>query len=678
MNDLVRPSSLLSAGVPPSAATGVAGTVAHPPPEAARLPAGTILRGVVVGADPQGYLVVRTKLGDLSVATKAQLAPASDVTLQVRSTGAQLHVLLMQGRAPPAVPAADLGHAAARPGLAAEGRPQGPTPPPVGPAAPVDHLTLGQTVRAVLRAPLPLAPEAAASAGVDPAVLRSLSRLSPGSALTLRLLAASAPAPAQPAQVSGTGSATLTAGNSPTGSHTAIPSPTSAAGGIALSGAAASAGLPAGARPAAGVPPAGAAQVAPPATPATLTSPTSPASNLTQPGQAPSGPVGQAIAPPATTPRPATAVPGVAGADAAPPPAQTVRTDTAQQAGQRAASAPAGQAAPQAPPGSAPAPRTPIAPTAPPPATATTSISSGPAAMPASPSAMSSFLAGADGGVRFGAVVTQVTPAGNPVLASPLGTLVLETPITLPRGGTLTVEVPRGGASAPGPLPPASGMLTHAWPALTEAIAIFREVAAPGVPPVPDTMPQPGARLASGILFVLAALTGGHIDRWLGPQPLKALKAAGKDALAAQLGRDFAQMSRLGDAAAGEWRLLPIPLWDGQAVQPLRLFLRQRGDGDAGPSGGEADDATRFILEIEMSRLGDLQLDGLVRDKRFDLMFRSRSALPEPMREGIRRVFQEANDAAGYTGQIAFQASRGWQPMPLPDTTATSTSPLVV
>ncbi|MCH8038576.1 MAG: hypothetical protein IIC53_15845, partial [Proteobacteria bacterium] len=103
MNDLVRATSLFGGQRASSAGlSGVLGTVANPPPEVAQLSVGTTLQGVVAGHDGRGHLLVRTELGTLSVATKANLPVDSEVTLQIRSSGTRLHVLLMQSEAPTA------------------------------------------------------------------------------------------------------------------------------------------------------------------------------------------------------------------------------------------------------------------------------------------------------------------------------------------------------------------------------------------------------------------------------------------------------------------------------------------------------------------------------------------------------------------------------------------------
>ncbi|RMD63474.1 MAG: hypothetical protein D6826_04810, partial [Alphaproteobacteria bacterium] len=218
-------------------------------------------------------------------------------------------------------------------------------------------------------------------------------------------------------------------------------------------------------------------------------------------------------------------------------------------------------------------------------------------------------------------------------------------------------------------------VLGYAWPALQEAIEALRHGTAtaghagdPGmaVGSVPDAIPRIGAHLSAGILFFLSALSGGDLGRWLGGRTLDALRNAGRGQLVDRLNADFSHLARLADGAGGDWRLLAIPLWDGHAVQQVRLFLRRRDKKRDGHDGKNAD-ATRFLLEVEMSRLGEMQLDGLVRARRFDLILRTRQPLPAAMREDIRTIFQDANDGVGNAGTITFHVSRDWRLMPVPD-----------
>ncbi len=179
-------------------------------------------------------------------------------------------------------------------------------------------------------------------------------------------------------------------------------------------------------------------------------------------------------------------------------------------------------------------------------------------------------------------------------------------------------------------------------------------------------------------MFFLSALSGGNVARWIGNQAIQALKNAGRDPLLSRLGQDFGQLGRLADNEGGDWRLFFIPLHDGDQLQQLRLFLRHGwGDRDGGP-GQDDEDQTRFVVEVEMSRLGDLQLDGLVREKRLDLILRSRAPLPDFMRRDITQIFHEANEITGNRGSIGFQSSHEWKAMPIEAPQAAADAGVVV
>lgn len=267
-------------------------------------------------------------------------------------------------------------------------------------------------------------------------------------------------------------------------------------------------------------------------------------------------------------------------------------------------------------------------------------------------------------------VVLSNTHANTPVLQTPVGTLTLEVAAPLPPGSRVAFDIvsrglPQPAAEAPPPAAASPATLAHGWPALQEALQVLQDAAAqplaPGHGPAMDMVPQPGPRLASGLLFFLSALSAGDLGRWLGGQALQGLRHAGRDSLVQRLTQDFGQLGRMADAAPGDWRLLAMPIVNGQHVEQLRLWLRQHRDEDRRKSQRRGREATRFILEVELSELGDLQLDGLVHVKRFDLMLRSRRSLSSDMRREITRIFEEANAIGGYSGSIGFQASADWR-----------------
>jgi hypothetical protein len=268
-------------------------------------------------------------------------------------------------------------------------------------------------------------------------------------------------------------------------------------------------------------------------------------------------------------------------------------------------------------------------------------------------------------GTTLAATVTGTTATGHPVVQTASGSVSLATPTPLPTGTTLNLEV----ISRPHPPTPAAMPSLHAreglvlsreWPALKEAMATLQQTDPAAAQQLIDRiMPQPDARLSTSMLFFLAALRGGTIQGWLGDGIARALQRSRPDILS-RLGDDFSALQRMGEEAPGrDWRMMPIPLYGGAEIDQIRMLMRRHGgerdedDDETGPRGG-----IRFVLDVDLSRLGRMQLDGLVRekDKRFDLIVRSDQPFPGPVQNDIRAIFEDAIGASGTKGGLAFQS----------------------
>ncbi|HYM04451.1 MAG TPA: hypothetical protein VET85_15970, partial [Stellaceae bacterium] len=77
------------------------------------------------------------------------------------------------------------------------------------------------------------------------------------------------------------------------------------------------------------------------------------------------------------------------------------------------------------------------------------------------------------------------------------------------------------------------------------------------------------------------------------------------------------------------------------------------------------EEGTRFVLDVDLSRLGEVQFDGLVRMQRFDLVLRSHRAIDAEMRRDIADVFRDATSAAGLSGDIVFTTASRFAVAPL-------------
>ena len=314
-----------------------------------------------------------------------------------------------------------------------------------------------------------------------------------------------------------------------------------------------------------------------------------------------------------------------------------------------------------------------------------------------SPGGVPPALARLPAGALIVGAVTGGDPAGRVLVRTEAGTLALASQLDLRRGSTVTLRV-RGGpvfaasvelvdgrppesARAPPPAPATPELrpeapldLARSWPALGEAVAALRQIdprLAQAM--VERALPRPGGDLAGTVLVFLAALRGGGLAGWLGRAALRTLEDNGRGELVRRLAADFGHIARLADRPApDDWQPFLVPLHAGTELRQLRLFVRRRGD--ATDDDGEA----RFVVEIELGRLGELQLDGLLRRRRFDLILRSRAPLAEGARRDIAAIFSQGLALGGLAGELGFQVHRTFPVAPLETIAAGARGAVVV
>jgi hypothetical protein len=220
-------------------------------------------------------------------------------------------------------------------------------------------------------------------------------------------------------------------------------------------------------------------------------------------------------------------------------------------------------------------------------------------------------------------------------------------------GGTKAVlPLPAGPAepsvASPGPTTPSSATTTPPAPSAT---AQTNDLLA-------QNLPRVGSHLAAGLASFIRARLSDKPAPWPGAELRQALQSAGRPELVAKLEQGFAELVRAAPSTSqdGQWKTMVLPLLDEQALHQARLAIRRDGGKGSQPKDGKPA-SVHFLLDVELSRMGALQLDGLVRGKRFDLMLRSHKPLESQMQSEIQRLFAEAKSATGITGEIYFQVA---------------------
>lgn len=295
------------------------------------------------------------------------------------------------------------------------------------------------------------------------------------------------------------------------------------------------------------------------------------------------------------------------------------------------------------------------------------------------------------------ATIIASEPDGTLIAQSPVGLLKLPILAKMSAGGTIQLAVvsatPPSSANAIGGVnlaPPASLQLSQSWHSLQEIVHVMLQEAFSGkeaLNALQERIPWVGLagaqsastgagvsanaqNISSPLLFFMSALAGGNLRSWLGENTTKFLEDNGHTPLLDQADGEFSQLATLARTTSQQgWQSTFFPVMTGEQIQMARLFVRR--DRKENESHADSED-TRFVVEVELSELGELQLDGLVRKASgnrivFDLSIKSATPLTPQMQQEIIAIYDSAGELTGYGGTLLFQQTPGAPESPMQD-----------
>lgn len=260
-------------------------------------------------------------------------------------------------------------------------------------------------------------------------------------------------------------------------------------------------------------------------------------------------------------------------------------------------------------------------------------------------------------------VVVGQSGTHHPIVQTHTGPISIAIPSPIPTGTTLTFQLVSMVSEAKNSTQHAmigrAGsiiMETREWQALDDTVRLLRENN-PAVAGqiVNAALPRLDTTLAANIIFFIAALRGVEIRNWFGDAPARALQRL-RPELFSRLSDDFSQIAKLSDDSSGEWRSIPVPLLSGKEIEQIHLFLRRNQHDD---EEDEEVTETRFVVDVNLSRIGRFQMDGLIvqEKKKFDLIIRTEDRLTPKIENNIRDIFMNAAELTGNTGGLTFRAA---------------------
>lgn len=177
-----------------------------------------------------------------------------------------------------------------------------------------------------------------------------------------------------------------------------------------------------------------------------------------------------------------------------------------------------------------------------------------------------------------------------------------------------------------------------------------------------NRIPQPNAALPGALLFFFSALKQSSVRTWLGSDAVDALSRSGKFELLNKITEDIHNTGKdVADPVVGTWRSYPVPIHINNYFQHLNFYVHNGYDRNQNSDSTASTSSKyhkRFVIDVSLSQMGALQLDGFTQPKKLDLTVRSEHPLPEGIHQELRQVFNNALTSIDYAGSLYFQVGR--------------------
>lgn len=175
----------------------------------------------------------------------------------------------------------------------------------------------------------------------------------------------------------------------------------------------------------------------------------------------------------------------------------------------------------------------------------------------------------------------------------------------------------------------------------------------------PQLVPRTGAALTTEIVFLMTALKGGDFRKWIGDDNITQLELQGKANMLGQLATDFKALGTIpADPRDNHWHQLLIPLAHEQQIHPVKLFTK--GQEHESPNGTQ-NTTNHFLVDLELTKLGRLQIDGLVQQRgtitQFDAVIRTDKQWDTHIQQDIRAIYERAQAISGFSGSVRFDTT---------------------
>jgi len=218
--------------------------------------------------------------------------------------------------------------------------------------------------------------------------------------------------------------------------------------------------------------------------------------------------------------------------------------------------------------------------------------------------------------------------------------------------------------------PKAAGLLNFAlgWPNLTKAIHALEAANPDAANDLKSRLPALNEAALPNLMRFSEAIATRNAEVLFGRETLNVLRALGLDGA---LTNDLNTLHTLQQKSdqPDMWRGMIFPYWNEEDDTPRQgqFFWRNQKD-EHNKSDKEH---VRFVINFSLSKLGSLQLDGLVNNRDMHLKLRMIEPLTDDQLTGLKKTVDNALQEANLTGGIDVEAVHHFDVDPVHDIVAT-------
>jgi hypothetical protein len=158
-------------------------------------------------------------------------------------------------------------------------------------------------------------------------------------------------------------------------------------------------------------------------------------------------------------------------------------------------------------------------------------------------------------------------------------------------------------------------------------------------------------------LLFLSALRTQSLDQYLGGANLISLmKSLDRTNLSKALNHDLSILTKLETMPLqNDWRASFFPFYHEQNIHKLPVFYKEWAEDARNEDEKKRKKMMRFLFDLKLSRMGDVQVDGFYQKERLDLILRTTQALSPAMQQQLKVSYAGSMERSQLHGEMSFQ-----------------------